>query len=131
MTDLLFWFLISQTLAGLPQMPPGTVVQLVSHDLLTIYGRATVSDGTLEFANPLAPNQELRLLIFPPDASDQERAQALAGVQALTGRISEDGQDVLVEFPELDGPLSLRKWLAEEREIVLVLPISDENRREP
>lgn len=131
MTDLLFWFLISQTIAGLPQMPPGTVVQLVSHDLLTIYGRATVADGLLEFASPLSPSQELRLLIFPPDASEQERAQALAGVQALPGRISEDGQDVLVEFPELEGPLSLRKWLAEEREIELVMPVSDENRRAP
>jgi hypothetical protein len=130
-SDLLFWFLVSQTLAGLPQMQPGTVVQLVSHDLRTVFGSAIVDDGLLQFVSPIAPNQELRLLIFPPDASAQERAQALAGAQALPGRVAEDGRDILVEFPELDGPLSLRKWLAEEREIVLVMPVSDENRRAP
>jgi hypothetical protein len=130
-SDLLFWFLVSQTLAGLPQMQPGTVVQLVSHDLRTVFGSATVTDGLLRFTTPISPSQELRLLVFPPDASAQERAQALAGPQALPGRVSEDGQDILVEFPELDGPLSLRKWLAEERQIVLVMPVSDENRRAP
>lgn len=129
MADLLFWFLVSQTLAGLPQMPPGTEVRLVSRDLLTVHGSARVEDDRLEFSAPIASGQELRLLIFPPDASDQERAQALTGVQALPGRVSDDGEDILVEFPELDGPISMRKWLAEERGILLVMPASESDGR--
>jgi hypothetical protein len=129
--DLLFWFLVSQTLAGLPQIPTGTEVRLASRDLLTVYGSARVEGGLLSFSAPLTPNQELRLVIFPPDASDQERAQALAGMQALPGRVTADGLDILVEFPELEGPISLRKWLAEERGIILVMPVQDEERRAP
>ncbi|MEX2535001.1 MAG: hypothetical protein WD273_05305 [Trueperaceae bacterium] len=131
MSELLFWFLVSQTLAGLPQMPPGTEVRLVSRDLLTVYGSARVEDGRLQFAGPMVSGQEVRLLIFPPDASDQELAQAVTGVQAVPGRMSEDGLDILVEFPELEGPLSLRKWLAEERDILLVMPVSEGDGRAP
>jgi hypothetical protein len=131
MSDLLFWFLVSQTLAGLPQLPAGTEVLLVSRDLVTIIGRARVEEGRLEFASPMAAGQELRLLIVPPNASDQERAQAIAGVQALPARVADDGLDILVELPELEGPISLKKWLEEERDIVLVMPVSGPNRRAP
>lgn len=130
-SDLLFWFLVSQTLAGLPQMPPGTEVRIVSRDLLTVYGSARVQDGRLQFTNSMQAGQELRLLIFPPGASDQERAQALSGAQAIPGRVSNNGDDILVEFPELDGPLSLRKWLVEERDILLVMPVPTGERRAP
>ena len=131
MSELLFWFLVSQTLAGLPQMPPGTEVRLVSRDLLTVYGSARVEDGRLQFDSSMRSGQELRLLIFPPDASDQERAQALSGAQAIPGRVSDDRVDILIEFPELDGPLSLRKWLAEERDILLIMPVLDGERGAP
>lgn len=131
MTELLFWFLVSQTLAGLPQMPPGTEVRLVSGDLLTVYGRARVEEDVLRFAGPLAAGQDLRLLIFPADATDSQQAQVLAGAQALAGRVSEDGSDILVEFPELDGPISFRKWLMEERGIALMIPGASEEWRAP
>ena len=131
MSDLLFWFLVSQTIAGLPQMPPGTEVRLVSRDLFTVYASARVEDGRLQFTTALQAGQELRLLIFPPDVSDQQRAEALSGAQAIPGRVSNDGQDILVEFRELDGPLSLRKWLAEERDILLIMPVPQAERRAP
>ncbi len=122
MTDLLFWFLVSQTVSALPTMAPGTEVRLVSQDLLAIYASARVEQGLLAFNNPLTPDLEVRLLIFPPNATDQERASALSGAQALVGRVSAEGDDLVVQFPELGGPLSFRKWLAEERGLVLVLP---------
>lgn len=122
MSDLLFWFLVSQTLVGLPEMQPGTEVRLVSQDLLTVFASARVEDGRLVFSGPVEPGQEVRLLIFPPDATEQERAAALSGAQALVGRVGDDGSDVMVTFPGLEGPLSLRKWLAEERGLALVIP---------
>lgn len=131
MSDLLFWFLVSQTIPGLPQMPPGTEVRLVSRDLLTVYGSARVEDGRLQFTSAMRAGQELRLLVFPPDVSDQERAQALSGAQAIPGRVSDDGHDILVEFPQLEGPLSLRKWLAQERDILLIMPVPSGDRRAP
>ncbi len=122
MIDLLFWFLVSQTLSGLPKMTPGTEVRLVSLDLLTVYASATVEDGTLVFVVPLDPDLEVRLLIFPPNATEQQLAEALSGASALLARVTPDGRDLIVRFPELDGPLSFRKWLAEERGITLVMP---------
>ena len=120
--DLLFFFLVSQTLPGLPAMQPGTEVRVVSQDLLTIFASASVAEGRLAFDAPLAPGLEVRLLIFPPDATDQERAAALSGAQALAATATADG-DLLVEFPEVGGPISLRKWLAEERGLELFLPL--------
>lgn len=120
MADLLFWFLVSQTLAGLPDMHPGTTVQLVSPDLLTVYASATVKEGSLHFEGELQPGSEVRVLIFQPDASPQETAEAL-GARALYARISNEGDDILVRFEELEGPLSFKKWLAEERGIELIL----------
>lgn len=122
MTDLLFWFLVSQTLPGLPAMMPATEVRVVSQDLLTIFASARVENGVLAFDAALTPGLEVRLLIFPPDATDQERAAALSGAQALVGWATPEG-DLLVQFPELGGPISFRKWLQEERDLVLVLPV--------
>jgi hypothetical protein len=121
-TDLLFWFLVSQTLSGLPVMAPATEVRVVAPDLLTIFASARVEDGRLAFDAPLTAGLEVRLLIFPPDATDQERAAALSGAQALVGWATSDG-DLLVQFPEVGGPISFRKWLAEERDLELVLPV--------
>lgn len=120
MTDLLFWFLVSQTAAGLPAMDPGTYVWLLSEDLLTVYARAEVDDRRLVFETPLEPGTTLRVSIFPPGMSDSERAAAASGATALDGRVAPDGSDLLVTLPGLDGPLSFGKWLDEERGVQLV-----------
>ncbi len=120
MADLLFWFLVSQTIASLPDMAPGTVVQLVSSDLLTVYASASVEEHRLVLSGDLQAGSEVRVLIFQPNATPQATVEAL-GNQALHARIGPAGDDILVEFEELEGPLSFKKWLAEERGIDLFL----------
>ena len=125
MTDLLFWFLVSQTVAGLPDMAPGTEVRLVSLDLLTIYASAQVQDHRLVMAGDFAADGDMKLLIFQPDASPQATVDTL-GNQALSAHLSPQGDDILVQFEELDGPLSFKKWLKEERGITLeIVPKAD------
>ena len=119
MTDLLFWFLVSQTIAGLPDMAAGTKVQILSADLLTVHAAAMVADDHLIFEGVLEPGQEIRLLILAQGADEKETVDALG--KALYGRVSPEGNDILVQFEELDGPLSFGKWLAEERDITLDL----------
>jgi len=122
MPDLLFWFLIAQATTGLPAFPIGTELRLVSPDLLTVYSSGRVTDDLHLIVDlPLDAGTELRLLVFPPDASDVEKAEALSGLRALLGRVADDRADIQVRFPESDAPVSLRRWLAEERGIVLVL----------
>ncbi len=118
MTDLLFWFLVSQTVAGLPDMAPGTEVKLVSLDLVTIYASGQVHDERLVMTGDFAAGGDMRLLILQPDASPQATVDSL-GNQALMAQLSPQGDDILVQFEELDGPLSFKKWLAEERGITL------------
>jgi hypothetical protein len=120
MADLLFWFLVSQTIAGLPDMAPGTEVRLVSMDLLAIYASAQIEDESLVLEGVFEPEAEVRVLILQPDASPQQQVAAL-GNQALYARISAEGDDILVQFAELEGFLSFKKWLKEERGIVLKL----------
>lgn len=126
MTELLFWFLVSQTVAGLPGMSAGTEVRVVSPDLLTIFATATVVDARLEFESALPPGAEVRLLLFPPDASATEVAEALSGAAALRGRVSDNGRDLLISFSEIEGFLSFRKWLREERGVTLVIPLGSD-----
>jgi hypothetical protein len=122
MPDLLLWYLIGQATAFLPAFPVGTELRLVSPDLLTVYSSGRVTpDRHLIVDLPLDAGTELRLLVFPPGATDVEKAEALSGVRAVLGRVADDRADVLVRFPGLDGPVSLRRWLADERQIVLVL----------
>ena len=122
MPGALFWFLIGQATASLPAFPIGTELRLVSADLLTVYssGRVT-ADRHLIVDLPLDAGTEIRLLVFPPDATDAEKAEVLSGLRAVFGRVADDRADILVRFPGLDAPVSLRRWLAEERDIVLVL----------
>lgn len=120
MADLLFWFLVSQTIAGLPDMPPGTEVRLLSSDLFEVYAMATVENNQLILEGNLQPGEELRILILQPDATAKQTVEAV-GSQALFGQISPEGDDILVKFDELEGPLSFGKWLLEERGIVLHL----------
>jgi len=119
MSGLFAWFLVSQSLTSMPEMAPGTEVRLVSPDLLTIYAAARVEDGALTFAGPLEPGQELRMLIFPPNATAEQRAAALSGAQALYARVTPNGGDIIVQFVGLDKPLSFRQWLANERGLEL------------
>ena len=122
MPDLLFWFFLGQVLTGVPAFAVGTELRLVSPDLLTVYssGRVT-ADRHLVIDLPLDAGTELRLLVFPPDASDADKAEALSGARALLGRVADDRADVVLRLPDLETPVSLRRWLAEERDIVLVL----------
>jgi hypothetical protein len=122
MADLLFWFLVSQTIAGLPELPPGTEVRLLSTDLFAIFATANVEDNQLIFEGQFIPNEEIRVLILQPNATASETVEA--GSQALFARISPEGDDILVQFEELEGPLSFGKWLLEERGIMLrMIPI--------
>ncbi len=118
MADLLFWFLVSQTIAGLPDMPPGTEVRLLSSDLFAVYATAQIEDNQLILEGQLTPNTDIRILILQPNATAGETVEAL-GSQALFARISPEGDDILVQFEELEGPLSFGKWLLEERGIML------------
>jgi hypothetical protein len=117
MADLLFWFLVSQTIAGLPDMPPGTEVRLLSTDLFAIYASAQIEDDQLILEGQFIPNEEIRILILQPGITASETVEA--GSQALFARISPEGDDILVQFEELEGPLSFGKWLLEERGIML------------
>ena len=120
MIDLLFWFLVSQTIAGLPEMAPGTEVQIVSMDLLTLYASAQVQDEWLVLEGDFEAGSEVQILILQPDATPQETVEALSS-KAIIARVSPEADDLLVKFEELEGPLSFQKWLEEERDIFLRL----------
>lgn len=127
MIDLLFWFLVSQTITGLPEMVPGTEVRVVSTDLLTIHASAQVDDKWLVLEGTFEAGSEVQILILQPDAAPQDASSA-ASNQALYAKVSPEGDDLLVEFKELEGPLSFSKWLEEERDIFLRLsPVGSSN----
>jgi hypothetical protein len=107
---------------GVPALPAGTEVRLVSPDLLTVYASARIQDAQLVFRTAPSPGTQLRLLFFPPDASQAERAAALSGARVISGRISVDGKDILLVFPESDAPVSLRTLLAERGITLAVQP---------
>jgi hypothetical protein len=121
MGGALFWFVIGQTLAGLPQFEAGTELRLVSRDLLTVYSSGRVVNDQLVIDLPLDAGTELRLLVFPPNASDAAIASVLSGAAAVFGKVSDDRSDILVHFPGHDEPASLRAWLQEQRNVTLVL----------
>jgi hypothetical protein len=122
MADLLFWFLVSQTIAGLPDMTSGTEVRIVSSDLMAMYASAQVNGQELILEGAMPPGTEIRVLILQPNATPEETAQALG--QALSATVSPEGDDLYLEFQELEGPLSFKKWLLEERGIVLrIIPL--------
>lgn len=121
MGDLLLWFLMGQALAGFPHFEAGTELRLVSPDLLTVFSSGRVVDDQLVIDLPLDAGTELRLLVFPPGISDEELAEVLSGAAAVYAKVAEDRADILVRFPELDAPVSLRAWLRDERGITLVL----------
>ncbi len=117
----LLGFMLGASLADLPAFAPGTELRVVSPDLLTVYSSGRVEDDHLMIDLPLDVGTEVRLLVFRPDADDEELALALSGGLALTGHVAEDRADILLRVADLDEPLSLRAWLKEEHGITLVM----------
>src|SRR5690625_2973427 len=110
--------ILGQTLSSLPQMQPGTDVRVVSQDLLSVYAGGTVTDdGELLFKGSLEGAGDVRLLFYPPDDSGQ-RSEAVH----ITGSVSPDGQDILLELDGREEPLSFREWLQDERGLILRIP---------
>lgn len=116
-------FLVGQLALSLPAMPAGTEVRLMSADLFTVYASAQVERSYLKFREFPPPGTEVRILIFPPDADEAERAPMLSGATALKGYVSDAGTDILVLHEGEEEPLSLRAMLLQEREIWLDLPL--------
>jgi hypothetical protein len=117
MADLLFWFLVSQTIAGLPDMAPGTEVRILSSDLTAMYAAAQIEGNALILEGPIPLDTPISILILQPNATPEDTVQALG--QALPAMVSPEGDDLYLKFQELEGPLSFKKWLFEERGIVL------------
>ena len=114
-------FMLGASLAELPAFASGTELRVVSPDLLTVYSSGRVEDDHLMIDLPLDVGTEVRLLVFGPDADDEELALALSGGLALTGHVAEDRADILLRVADLDEPLSLRTWLKDEHGITLVM----------
>lgn len=113
--------LLAQTVAGLPALPAGTEVRLVSPDLLTVYASATLQRGELTFVGVPPAGTELRLLFFPPDASVEDRVAALSGARVLRGFVSGDASDIMLQLPDQPEPVSFRQLLHDDRGIGLLL----------
>jgi len=117
---MVWWFLVAQTLAGLPAMTPGTEVKVILPDLITVLGSAVVEEGRLVFNQPLPAGSEVRLLFIARGSDPSDTVAALR--DAPFGRVSPTGDDITVQFAGLE-PLSLKQWLAEERDIALIIPL--------
>lgn len=118
---MVWWFLVAQTLAGLPAMTPGTEVKVVLPDLITVLGSAVVEEGRLVFDRPLPAGSEVRLLFIARGSDPSVTVAALR--DAPFGRVSPAGDDILVQFAGLEQPLSLKQWLAEEHDLALIIPV--------
>ena len=125
MTEIFLWFCLSQTLASLPAMTPGTEVKLVHPDLVPVFDTAVVEEGQLAFAERLEPGTELRMLFLAPDADEEQSVASIS--EAPFGRISSRGGDILVQFEGFEEPVSFRRWLGEERGVELILPEPEED----
>lgn len=124
---LSLFYLLGQAATGLPALPVGTEVRLVSPDLLTVYASAQVEEHALVFAELPPAGTPVRVLIFPPDASQAERAATLSGAWAMSGRISPDRTDILLLMPDEIEPRSLLELLWRERGVELrVHPLTED-----
>lgn len=119
-------FLVGQSLAGLPALPNGTEVRLVSPDLLTVYASARLDGGTLTFVGAPPPGTELRILIFPPEADAVAKAAALSGARALLGHVSASGDDIVLVPPDGGPSRSLHDLLMQEQGVELHLEAGKE-----
>ncbi len=100
----------------LPSMSMGTQIQVVSPDLTTNYGLASVVDGELILDNALEPFTEVRLLI----------SHAGTGEIAMpTAIVSESGSDFVLHIPNAESVvqyISFRSWLSAERGLRMIFP---------
>ena len=100
----------------LPSMELGTQIQIVSPDLTTNFGLASVVDGELILETELEPYDEVRLLI----------SHAGTGEVAMpTAFVSEDGNDLMLHIPDAESVsefVSFRQWLARERGLRMIFP---------
>jgi hypothetical protein len=119
-------FMIGQAAAAIPALPPGTIVNFVTDDLLSIYLTGTVQGNQLVFHSPdaagrnlqLRPGLELRILILPAAGGSSQPAPV-----ALQGQVSADGQDIRVDGLAAGGAAgSFREWLEQNAGLTLVLP---------
>jgi hypothetical protein len=118
-------FMIGQAATAVPALPPGTVVNFVTEDLLSIYLSAVVQGDELVFRNPdgngqglqFRPGLNLRVLILPPAGGSVPAVPV-----SLWGRVSSDGQDILVDGLDPGGSVSFRDWLERNSGLTLVLP---------
>ena len=105
-----------QRLLDLPSMSMGTQIQIVSPDLTTNFGVASVIDGELILDTELEPFTEIRLLI----------SHAGTGEIAMpTAKVSESGNDLILHIPNAESVIqrvSFRNWLAEERGLRMIFP---------
>ncbi|CAN5821348.1 hypothetical protein BH23DEI1_BH23DEI1_06750 [soil metagenome] len=115
------WFVLGGSFVGLPMFEAGTELRLVSPDLLTVYSSGRVVDDQLVIDLPLDASMEIRLLVFPPDASDAVIAEVLSGAAAIHGQVADDRSDIMVRFANVEDAVSLRAWLMDERGVRLVL----------
>lgn len=100
------------TLLELPSMSMGTQIQIVSPDLTTNFGLASVVDGELILETELEPYDEVRLLI----------SHAGTGEVAMpTAFVSEEGNDLMLHIPDSDF-VSFREWLSRERGLRMIFP---------
>jgi len=135
-SSLLLWSLISLSLGlfgnataqtvgsnaismlDLPSMTMGTQIQIVSPDLTTIFGIASVVDGELTLETDLEPFTEVRLLI----------SHAGTGEIAMpTAIVSESGNDLILHIPTVESEsaiqyVSFRQWLSRERGLRMIFP---------
>ena len=100
----------------LPSMSMGTQIQIVSPDLTTNFGLASVVDGELILETELEPYDEVRLLI----------SHAGTGEVAMpTAFVSESGTDLMLHIPDaefVDEFVSFRQWLSQERGLRMIFP---------
>ena len=119
---LLLSLVLAQAALLLPSFAPGSELRLVSPDLLTVYASGSVSDSLeLRIDLPLAAGTEVRLVVFPPDADDAAKADALAPANRHLGRGADDRNDIDVLFAGMEEPVSLRSHLEMEHGVRLIL----------
>lgn len=121
---LLLTLVLAQAAFFYPSFEPGSVLRLVSADLLTVYASGAVSDAReLRIDLPLAAGTVVRLVIFPPDADDATKAAALSVEQLHLGRVADDRSDIDVRFAGSQEGHSLRAFLADTHQVTLMLVI--------
>lgn len=155
MAELMLWLLLSQGLSGFPAMQEGTRLQIVSPDLLTVYGEAVVADRQLVLQTALVPESEVKIIISYDNGN---RSAGVAGgggagggsaaggsaagggaaggsqkgegdeatLEIYPGVVAPDGEDILLTSEAEEAPVSLREFLEEERDIRLFILPPDE-----